>query len=324
MTSYDLRPDQNSRGQNGHDESGRPQSARGQHAQASSVLSQLGHPGRPFTIIPQPDEQTLLESARPVLDALRKARPMIHCLTNPLAIRLSADAVLAWRARPMMAEHPAEVTSIVQDASALLINLGNLTDARIQSMQLAGEKAHQLGIPVVLDPVGAAGSPFRLDLAIRLIHTVRPAVIKGNASEIQALCTHRKTTTGVDSRDLEIEEIMSNAAFLHRSTGACVVTTGAVDYITAFGTHRQVNSGSPLLGRITGSGCLCGTLIATLLATAPGPKRTTVETAHLAHLAVALLAIAGERAEAALAPNEGIGSFQVRLLDALDLLAALA
>ena len=63
--------------------------------------------------------------------AVRDRRPLIHCITNPISINLSANALLAVGARPMMAEHPAEVAEITATAGALFLNLGNITDARI-------------------------------------------------------------------------------------------------------------------------------------------------------------------------------------------------
>ncbi|MBP5729441.1 MAG: hydroxyethylthiazole kinase, partial [Clostridia bacterium] len=44
--------------------------------------------------------------------AVRENRPLIHCLTNPISINQCANTVLAAGARPIMAEHPAEVDEI--------------------------------------------------------------------------------------------------------------------------------------------------------------------------------------------------------------------
>ena len=50
-----------------------------------------------------------------------------------------ANAVLAIGGRPIMAEHPAEVADIASSAAALTVSLGNITDARAESMFLAGK-----------------------------------------------------------------------------------------------------------------------------------------------------------------------------------------
>ena len=67
----------------------------------------------------------------------KEAAPLIHCITNPISIHDCANIILAAGARPIMAEHPAEVAEITAVASALMLNLGNITDARIESIQRA-------------------------------------------------------------------------------------------------------------------------------------------------------------------------------------------
>ena len=63
---------------------------------------------------------------------LKEKHPLIHCITNPISINQCANAILAVGARPMMAEHPAEVSVITGNAGAVLLNLGNLTDGRME------------------------------------------------------------------------------------------------------------------------------------------------------------------------------------------------
>ena len=86
-----------------------------------------------------------------------------------------------------MAEHPAEVTGITASAGALMLNLGNITDARIESMKRSMRTAMENKIPVLLDLVGVACSDLRLDLARELLSIGYPAVLKGNMSELLAV-----------------------------------------------------------------------------------------------------------------------------------------
>ena len=104
--------------------------------------------------------------------AVRDRRPLIHCITNPISINQCANAVLAAGARPIMAEHPAEVKEITESADALVLNLGNITDVRMESMEIALRAAKEKGIPVVLDAVGTACSGLRRKFAARLLATV--------------------------------------------------------------------------------------------------------------------------------------------------------
>ena len=96
---------------------------------------------------------------------IKEEKPLIHCITNPISIHDCANVVLAVGARPIMAEHPAEVTGITASAGALMLNLGNITDARIESMKRSMRTAMENKIPVLLDLVGVACSDLRLDLA---------------------------------------------------------------------------------------------------------------------------------------------------------------
>ena len=79
-----------------------------------------------------------------------------------------------------MAEHPAEVEEITASSGALMLNLGNITDARIKSMKCSMGRAVENKIPVLLDLVGVACSDLRLDLARELLSIGHPAVLKGN------------------------------------------------------------------------------------------------------------------------------------------------
>ena len=103
------------------------------------------------------------ENLTPVLRAIRDRAPLIHAITNPISITQCANAVLALGARPIMAEHPREVEEITATAAALLLNLGNITDVRMEAMERAAEAAGKNGVPVVLDAVGVACSRMRRD-----------------------------------------------------------------------------------------------------------------------------------------------------------------
>lgn len=108
---------------------------------------------------------------------LRKTKPLIHCITNPISINDCANAILACGARPIMAEHPLETEEITLSAKGLALNLGNITDARMQSMKISAAAACKAGIPFVLDAVGVACSHLRLSYARDLID--HPALFAG-------------------------------------------------------------------------------------------------------------------------------------------------
>ena len=78
-----------------------------------------------------------------------------------------------------MAEHPAEVAEITAVASALMLNLGNITDARIESIQRALKEANRRKIPVLLDLVGVTCSSLRREFDRKQLADGRFAVVKG-------------------------------------------------------------------------------------------------------------------------------------------------
>ena len=126
----------------------------------------------------------LLSCLKQVRDQLHDQAPLIHCITHPIVVNDCANAVLALGGRPIMAEHPAEVADISASAAALTVSLGNIKDARAESMLLAGkaikrmEDAENAKRASVIDLVGITCSPFRMELAKRFIKECKPDVYK--------------------------------------------------------------------------------------------------------------------------------------------------
>ena len=270
---------------------------------------------------------------------IKEEKPLIHCITNPISIHDCANVILAVGARPIMAEHPAEVADITASAGALMLNLGNITDARIESMKRSMRTAMENKIPVLLDLVGVACSDLRLDLARELLRIGHPAVLKGNMSELLAVSGLPSHAIGIDAgaQDALTAENMETVSEVlrafSRSNQAIVLATGKQDFVTDGERIVLVQNGSAALSGITGTGCMVGALTAAFL---PGcedniAKEMTdsIETGvwsggeiglnersgnylAAAVLGTALMGIAGEEAEKI---SRGPGSFQVNLLD---------
>ena len=143
-----------------------------------------------------------------------------------------ANAILALGARPIMAEHPDEVTEITRTASSLLLNLGNITDVRMTSMRLSLKEANRIGIPVTLDAVGVSCSMLRKTYTKLLLTTGEFACIKGNYSEILALTDDTYKSSGVDAaQDICQEQVEKSALEFSKRTGAIIVATGKTDIV---------------------------------------------------------------------------------------------
>nr|WP_245625887.1 hydroxyethylthiazole kinase [Marinifilum fragile] len=133
------------------------------------------------------------------LEAIRKSSPLVHNITNYVVMNNTANALLAIGASPVMAHAQEEVKDMVGIASALVLNMGTLSKEWVESMIIAGLRANESKIPIVFDPVGAGATPYRNEIATRIINNCNPEIIRGNASEIMALVNQEMKTKGVDS-----------------------------------------------------------------------------------------------------------------------------
>ena len=231
---------------------------------------------------------------------------LIHCITNPISINQTANTILALGAKPVMAEHPSEAEEITNTASSLLLNLGSITDARMQSMKISLKAANRMGIPVTLDAVGVACSALRKDFVRELLSEGKVTVIKGNASEIMALADYAYKDIGVDAKkDIDGEALRRSLIKLSGDANAIVIATGKTDLIASEGRIYEVSGGSEQLSKVTGTGCMSGAVIATYLSR-ENSLQSVIE-------ACGFFKNCGEIAAA----DKGPGTFMVNLLDAL-------
>lgn len=191
---------------------------------------------------------------------LREKKPLVHNITNYVAMNFSANALLALGASPVMAHAADEMEAMVAISSALVINLGTFDANWIESMLIAGRAAQKMHKPIVLDPVGAGATPWRTKSAWKVINECRPTIIRGNGSEIMALVNSEIKTRGCDS-DQSSDDALESAKTLAKRTGAVVVISGATDYITNGTRTEKITNGSPLMTLVTAMGCTCTSVI---------------------------------------------------------------
>jgi hydroxyethylthiazole kinase len=89
---------------------------------------------------------------------IRETAPLVHNITNFVVMNTTANALLAIGASPVMAHAIDEVEDMVRLAGALVINIGTLSPAWVDAMVRAGKEASRIGIPIVVDPVGAGAT----------------------------------------------------------------------------------------------------------------------------------------------------------------------
>lgn len=229
------------------------------------------------------------------LTLVRERRPRVHCLTNPVAMTLSANLLLAAGAVPSMTAEVASQADFLRSSDALVVNLGMLDRPRLEAIGAATALAAELGRPWALDPVKVDRSPDRLDVARRLMES-RPAAVRANDAETAALVRGGRR----------------RAAHLASEQGCVLAVTGPADLVTDGSRSLELRNGSPLMDRVTGMGCAITALLGAFLAVEPDGDMFLAT-------AAALLA-AGVAGDVAAEAARGPGSFVPAFLDAVHAL----
>ena len=239
------------------------------------------------------------------LAAIRARRPLIHQITNYVVMNDTANITLHIGASPVMAHAIGEVREMVGHAGALVLNIGTLDPSWIDAMLAAGREANERGVPVVLDPVGVGATTLRTDAVEAILAAVRVDVIRGNAAELSAIAGLAAEIRGVDS--VSASDPGEAARIVARRTGGAAVASGAIDHVTDGTRAALVENGHPLMGAITGSGCMATALVGAFLAVQQDP--------FLA--ATAAMVAFGVAGEIAAEHSAGPGTFRQQLMDAV-------
>ncbi len=254
--------------------------------------------------------RTPAERAASLLERVRRAKPLVHHITNVVVANLTANATLAAGALPVMAHAIEEAADMAGAADALVLNMGTPTTATVEAMVAAGRAANAKGIPVVFDPVGAGATPFRDRTAATILRQVNVTLVRGNSAEIAFLAGIRAEIRGVEATAATVGQGLAPAELAPLAAArlqTVVAVTGPRDYVGDGRRLAVVDNGHPMMARITGSGCTATAIVAAFCAVEP-------DAVVAAASALAYLGAAGELAAAA---SRGPGSFQVNWLDEL-------
>ena len=251
-----------------------------------------------------------------IVEAASKVRannPMAGSITNSVTIDFVANAQLAVGGSAAMVYLPDEGECLVAAGGAVYINMGTLLPVYEETLPRTAAAARAAGKPWVLDPVGIGIGSLRTKL-LRGFKPYKPAIVRGNASEIIALAglwdlegdaSELSRARGVDTTDT-VAAARDAAVALARYTGGAVAVSGESDLVTDGSTVAYSTGGSALMGKVTGFGCSLGG-VAAVYAT-----QADLFTAALA--AVAHYNVAGTRAAAA---ADAPASFKVAFIDEL-------
>lgn len=244
---------------------------------------------------------------------LKQQRPLVQCLTNSVSVNFMANVLLSAGASPAMVDNPEEAAQFIHVAGAAIINLGTPTTALVEAIQHTIQEADKIGKPWVLDPIAAGALAWRGQLAADFLQ-FKPAVIRGNASEIIGLAGLGTNHSGFDSSNDPAQAVKAAQELLQHTTA--VSASGEVDHIVAKTLQQDqekywlvtIKGGSAFFPLVTASGCALGALVAAY--TSITDPFHAVVTAH-AHFAVA--------GKIAHAQSPAPGTFQQKFLDALYL-----
>jgi hydroxyethylthiazole kinase len=240
-----------------------------------------------------------------LLRVLRVKRPLVHNITNAVAMDISANALLALGASPAMVMAPEEVEDFAAVADCLVANIGTLSADSIKAMRLAAVAMNRQGKPWVLDPVACGATPFRLAAANALL-SLKPTVIRGNPGEIAALSGVAGASRGVDTV-ITAAEVTKDAAALAGLTGVVVAMTGETDYVAAGETMLTVAGGAAIMPYVTALGCSLSASVAAFLAVTADPVEASVA-------AMSVFGVVGARAAR---ESAGPASFRTAFIDGL-------
>jgi hydroxyethylthiazole kinase len=252
------------------------------------------------------------------LNRVREKKPLVHHITNYVTMNDCANVSLNIGASPVMADAIEEAAEITSISSALVLNIGTLNERKNKSMLAAGKAANEKGIPVIFDPVGVGASKFRNETAAQFLNEIKLTVLRGNISEIKFLAGLGAATKGVDAseNDAATANLAGQIAKNLAAKLKCVVViSGATDIISDGEKIFAIENGHAMLGNLTGTGCMCSSLIGCFCGANP------IEPFSAAIAAMVCAGIAGEIAQEK-AGRLGGGSFHTALHDAVSLMNA--
>ena len=242
-----------------------------------------------------------------MIASLRTKQPVVHCITNHVVSNFQANGLLALGASPIMGDAPEEAEELALLADALSLNIGTLNKDTLNSMIVAGKTANSKGIPVVLDPVGAGATSFRLTAIHQLLEEVDITVLRCNAGELAAIAGADWQAKGVDAGQGNVD-VNEMALQIARKYKLIVAVTGETDIVTNGEVIEKIPYGTPLMSSVTGMGCLLSSVVAAFLAVSlVEPMVATTE-------ALRFYALCGEKASEI---SQRPGSFQFAFLDEL-------
>lgn len=211
------------------------------------------------------DTASLVSQIPSIMKTHVESSVLCHNMTNTVVQNFAANVCLATGSSPIMSLNGPEATDLANLGGGLVINMGTVTP-EILEVYLAGMRAYNAaGHPILFDPVGGGATSVRRAAIKRLLAGGYFSVIKGNEGEIGAVAgTSQAQQRGVDSgpSTSSAGDKASLVKMLAKRERCIVLMTGVTDYLSDGDRTVAIGNGSHWLGKITGSGCALGSVIA--------------------------------------------------------------
>lgn len=258
------------------------------------------------------DKHELEQAVAHAVEQTKATTPLAGSITNAVTMNLVANAQIAVGGSAAMVYLEDEAVGLSEVADAFYVNAGTLLPPHEQSIPAVAQHMQQLGKSLVLDPVGIGLGSLRTRVLVAL-KPCKPAIVRGNASEIIALANLWDLAgveaaggpRGVDAVD-EVDDALAAALAIARFTKGAVAISGETDVVTDGALVARSHGGSAMMTNITGAGCSQGGVIAIYAAVA--------DPFAAALAGVQVYNLAGSRAAAA---TDAPASFQAAFLDEL-------
>lgn len=260
------------------------------------------------------DADPLRVDVSTAIETVTAANPLVNAVTNAVTVNDVAQVILHWGGLPVMSDDEREVADMVAGAEACLLNMGTVSETGEATMLTAGDAANEVGVPVVVDPVGVGATPTRSRVAERLVTELDVAILKGNYGEVTALVGEDAEVRGVESVGA-YADIAETAVACAREYDTVVVASGDPDVVATPAAADELHVGDAMMGESVGTGCMLGASVAAFAGAMADPARA-------AATATAAFGLAGEAAAAGqFGPVQGPASYAVRFRDAVAGLA---
>lgn len=257
---------------------------------------------------------TQLIDLKKIIQNVWNRKPVVQCITNFVTVNDCANIILAIGGSPTMAHDLREAADIASGCQALVLNMGNVADT--DAMISAGKKSNEIGIPVIMDPVGVGGSPLRRETFQRMSELIHFSVIRGNASEIKYIATGIANGTSVDAEkedeitEENVSKFVTMAKMVAKQLHCVIAISGKIDIIADQNTAFVIKNGDAIMSRVTGTGCM----LTALMAAVCGGNKDQILDATTA--AVLIMNTSGEIAvQKTNLENGGTMTFRTYLLD---------